>query len=72
MTATRGKKVVRKCKCCGDPFMARPADVKRGWALFCSKSCKAIKQTQRTGYAGPRKDDSDVNSTGAFFQWQQK
>ncbi|MCO5157536.1 MAG: hypothetical protein M9945_12450 [Aquamicrobium sp.] len=34
-----------KCKCCGSPFEARTADRKRGWAKFCSKSCKAIKQT---------------------------
>lgn len=29
--------------------MARVADRKRGWGKFCSKSCKAIRQTQRTG-----------------------
>lgn len=39
----------RACKNCGAPFQARTADVKRGWAKFCSKSCKAIKQEQRTG-----------------------
>lgn len=38
-----------KCKCCGDPFTARVADRARGWAKFCSKSCKAIRQTQKTG-----------------------
>ena len=38
-----------KCKCCGDPFTARVADRKRGWAKFCSKSCKAKKQEARTG-----------------------
>jgi len=42
-------KVLVKCKNCGDPFTARTADVKRGWGKFCSKSCKAIKQEQRTG-----------------------
>lgn len=26
---------------CGARFTARTADVKRGWGLFCSKSCKA-------------------------------
>jgi hypothetical protein len=45
--------VVVKCKRCGDPFTARVADRKRGWGKFCSKSCKAIRQTQVTGYAGP-------------------
>ena len=48
-----------KCKCCGEPFVARTADRKRGWAKFCSKSCKAIKQTQsraRPKSYGPRHD----------------
>jgi hypothetical protein len=39
----------RKCPWCKDPFMARTADVNRGWAKFCSKSCKASKQEKRTG-----------------------
>lgn len=51
--AASGKVVERKCKNCKQPFMAREADVKRGWAKFCSKSCKAKEQTRRTGYAGP-------------------
>ncbi|MDR6421334.1 hypothetical protein J2801_003622 [Paraburkholderia phenoliruptrix] len=42
------KMVERKCKCCCKSFQARAADVKRGWGLFCSKSCKAIKQEQKT------------------------
>ena len=36
--------VDRNCKGCSRPFKARAADVKRGWGLFCSKSCKAMKQ----------------------------
>ena len=36
----------RRCK---EKFMAREADVKRGWAKFCSKSCKAKAQEARTG-----------------------
>lgn len=43
------KMVERKCKRCKTPFLARAADVKRGWGLFCSKSCKAITQEKRTG-----------------------
>ncbi|MDP9992014.1 hypothetical protein J2W28_001042 [Variovorax boronicumulans] len=42
-------KATYRCACCGDPFIARVADRNRGWARFCSKSCKAIKQEQRTG-----------------------
>lgn len=40
----------RKCQNerCGKTFRARTADVKRGWARFCSKSCKAAEQESRT------------------------
>lgn len=38
-----------KCARCKMPFMARVADRKRGWGKFCSKSCKAVKQTQQGG-----------------------
>lgn len=38
-----------KCKCCQRPFMARVADLNRGWGKFCSKSCKAKKQESQTG-----------------------
>lgn len=41
--------VDRNCQQCGALFKAKPADVRRGWARFCSKSCKAIKQERRTG-----------------------
>ena len=46
---TRGAKVTQTCKWCKDPFTARVADVKRGWAKFCSKSCKAKQQEASTG-----------------------
>jgi hypothetical protein len=49
MAEQRGKKVERKCKSCGASFMARVADVKRGWGRSCSKSCKATAQEARTG-----------------------
>ena len=41
--------VQRNCKWCKCQFLARSADVKRGWALYCSKSCKASHQEKRTG-----------------------
>lgn len=41
---TGGAKIEVSCLCCGNKFTARVADRKRGWAKFCSKSCKAIKQ----------------------------
>ena len=38
------------CKCgCKRKKMVRTADVKRGWGLFYSKSCKAKEQEKRTG-----------------------
>lgn len=37
-----------KCQQCGGTFAARTADRARGWARFCSKSCKARKQEART------------------------
>lgn len=45
-----------KCKSCGAPFVARVADRNRGWAKFCSKSCKAIKQTHSHAPARKRHD----------------
>ena len=41
--------VTVKCKQCDKDFEARVADRKRGWAKFCSKSCKAKEQEGRTG-----------------------
>lgn len=41
-----------KCANCKDEFTARTADRARGWARFCSKSCKAKKQEARTGQYG--------------------
>ncbi len=37
------------CQWCKQPFIARLADRKRGWARYCSKSCKASRQERRTG-----------------------
>ena len=55
------KMVECKCRWCRSPFMARAVDVKRGWGLFCSKSCKAMRQEKRTGqyttYQDRRNDD---------------
>ncbi len=45
----RGKMVIVKCKNCRSEFRARVADRKRGWARFCSKSCKAQEQHKRKG-----------------------
>jgi len=42
-------KMSGKVNTCKGLFTAREADRKRGWALFCSKRCKAIEQEGRTG-----------------------
>lgn len=50
----------RHCQWCKAKFMARTADVNRGWALFCSKSCKAMRQEKRTGqYRALQRDGDD-------------
>ena len=41
--------VTCKNKQCKKVFQARTVDVNRGWGKFCSKSCKAIEQENRTG-----------------------
>lgn len=46
---TRGAKVEVVCGNCKTKFMARVADRKRGWGKNCSKTCKAVKQSQTGG-----------------------
>jgi len=64
-----------KCQCCQGLFTARTADRARGWARFCSKSCKAIKQEQRTGqYAAYRNrvtDGGEFMYAGSFGEWDE-
>jgi hypothetical protein len=40
---------VEKTCACGNKFMAKIADIKRGWAKSCSKSCAAKNREKRTG-----------------------
>jgi len=44
-------KVDRTCENnrCGQIFQAKTADVRRGWARFCSRSCKATVQSYGRG-----------------------
>lgn len=69
----RGMKEEYTCKTCRQTFVARVADRKRGWARYCSKSCKAIKQARATGYYGPKSkntyDDDHPFSCEALGQW---
>lgn len=41
--------ITRKCIHCGIEFKAKSADVKRGWAKNCSKSCAASSTNKKTG-----------------------
>jgi hypothetical protein len=59
--------VQRVCKNCRDPFQARAADVRRGWALYCSKSCKAVKQEQHTGQHRAYLERRDEGYDGMCF-----
>ena len=43
---SRGITQTMKCHC-GGLYEARKADLKRGWALSCSKSCAAARRTYR-------------------------
>lgn len=63
MTEQRKGKATYKCAQCGDPFTARTVDRKRGWARFCSKSCKAIKQERRTGQYAAYSNHYDGEAT---------
>lgn len=62
-----------KCKCCKQPFLARVADRKRGWGKFCSKSCKAIKQENRTGqYSNYLQKDYNYRGSGVSKETYQE
>lgn len=64
-----------KCQQCQKIFTARTADRARGWARFCSKSCKAIKQEQQTGqYASYRNRNTENDEfvfIGGFGEWDE-
>lgn len=44
--------VDRRCAFCHAPFKARASDVKRGWGLYCSKTCKARHAAEKALAAG--------------------
>lgn len=60
------------CKCgCGRKREVRTADVKRGWGLYFSKSCKASYQETRTGqytdYLNREQRADDDDNWGHIF-----
>jgi hypothetical protein len=51
--ATRHGYLVVKCFC-NATFETRAADRKRGWGIYCSKSCKATAQSMARNGNAPR------------------
>lgn len=51
--ATRHGYLVVRCFC-NATFEARTADRKRGWGIYCSKSCKATAQSMARNGSEPR------------------
>lgn len=64
-----------QCQRCQGLFTARTADRKRGWARFCSKSCKASKQEQKTGqyaaYQTRETNGGEFVYVGGFGEWDE-
>lgn len=56
--------IEKKCATCKQPMTVRLADHKRGWGKFCSKSCKALKQEQRTGQYARYRNPRDAGPDG--------
>jgi hypothetical protein len=55
---------------CGNTFEAKTADIRRGWGKFCSKSCKAKEQEQRTGqHLTMRVNKVRPNKSGSASFW---
>lgn len=63
----RGKMIEVICACgCGEKFMAREADRKRGWGKYFSKSCKAKAQEKKTHQYAHYLDRQDMRSAQYF------
>jgi len=41
MPASGFETIYRGCDCCGQSYVAKTADIRRGWGRCCSKSCAA-------------------------------
>lgn len=39
-----------KCRSCSGIFYPKKSEVRRGWGIYCSKSCKAWHQVRLQGY----------------------
>jgi hypothetical protein len=55
------QKIEVSCEYCKKQFTARVADRNRGWARFCSKSCKARQQEKNTGQYAELKNRTDYS-----------
>jgi hypothetical protein len=54
------RRVTVRCAHCNAAFSARTVDRERGWAKFCSKSCKALSQARRSDYLGSDEEHDDL------------
>lgn len=61
-------KTTVKCKNCKTEFEARVADRKRGWARFCSKSCKAKKQSKTMPFDKDAQRSYKKDNRGAYIE----
>ena len=53
-----GSFIEKNCVWCGKSFIAKKADVKRGWAKCCSKSCSASLREKKLNRRGFRSGGS--------------
>jgi predicted nucleic acid-binding Zn-ribbon protein len=67
--------IQRTCSTCGQKFDAREADVRRGWAKCCSKSCAAKRREKRLNSKFPNRrrpwmdaDDSEEDDVHPFSE----
>lgn len=63
----RGATGIYQCLACKEDFTARVADRKRGWARYCSKSCKAYRQEARTGQHADFQRAKAASESGLCF-----
>ena len=64
-------KIQVNCQYCTKTFTARQADRNRGWAKYCSKSCKAKQQSKHTHHYTEYKEEiGHIQDSGYFGHGQ--
>lgn len=62
-------KIARKCNHCRTNIFPRLADVRRGWGLYCSKSCKASAANPNKR-AGSNKSTTQIENDTSNMMYQ--